>query len=137
MNKTLLYVAGALGLIWIFRKSSASSSLKYVFKGIDLRNRSISVELINPSNTPLNFTALVADVLLNDSNVGLIDFRQNTQIPAAGSKVINIPIKLNPIGLLQFTLSKARNFQTIGFNGTLNAEKLSIPFNEVIKFGKQ
>jgi hypothetical protein len=136
MNKTLLYIAGALGLFWLFRKKTASGSLKYVFKGIDLKNRTIGVELINPSNTPLNFTALVADVLLNGSNIGLIDFRQKTTIPAAGSKVINIPVKLSPIGILQFSLSKVRNFKTIAFNGTLNAENLTLPFTEQINFGK-
>lgn len=135
MNKYLIGIAGALGLFWLLRKTTAGNQLKYSFRGIDLIKRTIGIELINPTNTPLNFSAVVADVLLNGNNIGLIDFRQKTTIEPNGSKVINIPIKLNPIGLASFALSKVRTFKTLAFDGTLNAEKFSLPFKEVINFG--
>ena len=84
----------------------------------------------NPTNTPINFDALVSDVSLNGSNVGIIDFRQKTTIPGAGSKNIIVPIKLNALGVIQFLTSKAKQIKEVGFEGTINAEGLSFPFSE-------
>jgi LEA14-like dessication related protein len=115
---------------FLYRKRNAGQSIKWNITGLDIKRKAITMQLINPTNTNINFNALVSDVSLNGSNVGIIDFRQKTIIPGPGSKNIIVPIKLNALGLIQFLTSKAYKIKEVGFTGTINAEGVAFPFEE-------
>jgi LEA14-like dessication related protein len=131
MNKNILLIgAGLYAAYFLLRKRNAGQSVKWNITGIDIKRKALTMQIINPTNTPINFDALVSDVSLNGANVGIIDFRQKTLIPGAGSKNIIVPIKLNALGVIQFLTSKAKQIKQLGFEGTINAEGVSFPFFE-------
>ena len=134
MKNISLLLLGGFGLWYLLRKGSAGNQLKWNIVGINAAKRALQIELINATNTPLKFSALVADVKANGSPVGLIDFRKQTIIPATGGVKIDVPLKLNALGVLQFVSSGLKKIKTLEFDGTLNAENLSIPFVETLNF---
>ena len=132
MNKTIGLVVAALGIWYLFRKGQAANLLKYNFTGIDLKNRSVEVELINPTQTRLQFSSLVADISLNDTNVGILDYRQPTLINANQAIKVKLPIKVNAAGVLAFVASGLKKIKTVGFNGSITSQGQTIPFNTTL-----
>lgn len=131
MNKNILLIgAGLYAVYFLLTKRNAGQSVKWNITGIDIKRKALTMQIINPTNTPINFDALVSDVSLNGANVGIIDFRQKTLIPGASSKNIIVPIKLNALGIIQFLTSKAYKIKEVGFTGTINAEGVAFPFEE-------
>jgi hypothetical protein len=132
MNKTIGLVVAALGIWYLFRKGQAANLLKYNFTGIDLKNRSVEVELINPTQTTLQFSSLVADISLNNTNVGILDYRQATLIQANQAIKIKLPIKVNAAGVFAFVASGLKKIKTVGFNGSITSQGQTIPFNTTL-----
>jgi hypothetical protein len=132
MNKTIGLVVAALGIWYLFRKGQAANLLKYNFTGIDLKNRSVEVELINPTQTTLQFSSLVADISLNDTNVGILDYRQPTLINANQAIKVKLPIKVNAAGVFAFVASGLKKIKTVGFNGSITSQGQTIPFNTTL-----
>ena len=132
MNKTIGLVVAALGIWYLFRKGQAANLLKYNFTGIDLKNRSVEVELINPTQTTLQFSSLVADISLNNTNVGILDYRQPTLIQANQAIKIKLPIKVNAAGVFAFVASGLKKIKTVGFNGSITSQGQTIPFNTTL-----
>jgi hypothetical protein len=132
MNKTIYLVVAGLGIWYLFRKGQAANLLKYNFTGIDLKNRSVEVELINPTQTRLQFSSLVADISLNDTNVGILDYRQPTLINANQAIKVKLPIKVNAAGVLAFVASGLKKIKTVGFNGSITSQGQTIPFNTTL-----
>jgi hypothetical protein len=132
MNKTIGLVVAALGIWYLFRKGQAANLLKYNFTGIDLKNRSVEVELINPTQTTLQFSSLVADISLNDTNVGILDYRQPTLINANQAIKVKLPIKVNAAGVFAFVASGFKKIKTVGFNGSITSQGQTIPFNTTL-----
>jgi hypothetical protein len=132
MNKTIYLVIAGLGIWYLFRKGQAANLLKYNFTGIDLKNRSVEIELINPTQTRLQFSSLVADISLNDTNVGILDYRQPTLINANQAIKVKLPIKVNAAGVLAFVASGLKKIKTVGFNGSITSQGQTIPFNTTL-----
>jgi hypothetical protein len=132
MNKTIYLVIAGLGIWYLFRKGQAANLLKYNFTGIDLKNRSVEVELINPTQTTLQFSSLVADISLNDTNVGILDYRQPTLIKANQAIKVKLPIKVNAAGVLAFVAAGLKKIKTVGFNGSITSQGQTIPFNTTL-----
>jgi hypothetical protein len=132
MNKTIYFVIAGLGIWYLFRKGQAANLLKYNFTGIDLKNRSVEVELINPTQTTLQFSSLVADISLNDTNVGILDYRQPTLIKANQAIKVKLPIKVNAAGVLAFVAAGLKKIKTVGFNGSITSQGQTIPFNTTL-----
>jgi hypothetical protein len=132
MNKTIYLVIAGLGIWYLFRKGQAANLLKYNFTGIDLKNRSVEVELINPTQTRLQFSSLVADISLNDTNVGILDYRQPTLINANQAIKVKLPIKVNAAGVFAFVASGLKKIKTVGFNGSITSQGQTIPFNTTL-----
>ena len=132
MNKTIGLVVAALGIWYLFRKGQAANLLKYNFIGIDLKNKSVEVELINPTQTTLQFSSLVADISLNNTNVGILDYRQPTLIQANQAIKIKLPIKVNAAGVFAFVASGLKKIKTVGFNGSITSQGQTIPFNTTL-----
>lgn len=145
-NKKPLFIiallAGAVVAINFTRKAFGGGQLKYRLFGFDFAKKALQIELVNPTNINLNFNALVADVSINGNKIGLVDYRQPTQLTPSDRKIINLPIRLDPVGTLFFTknlitggLKKLKN-ATIAVNGTLQAEGLNIPVNTSIQLNQ-
>jgi len=132
MNKTIAMVVAALGLWYLFRKGQAANALKYNFTGIDFKNRAVEVELINPSTTSLSFSSLVSDISVNDTNVGILDYRQPTLIKGGQAIKVKLPIKVNAAGVLAFVASGLKKIKTVGFNGSITSQGQTIPFNTTL-----
>jgi hypothetical protein len=132
MNKTIAMVVAALGLWYLFRKGQAANALKYNFTGIDFKNRAVEIELINPSTTSLSFTSLVSDISVNDTNVGILDYRQPTLIKGGQAIKVKLPIKVNAAGVLAFVASGLKKIKTVGFNGSITSQGQTIPFNTTL-----
>jgi len=132
MNKTVVIIVAALGLWYLFRKGQAANALKYNFTGIDFRNRAIEVELINPTQTTLQFTSLVSDISLNNTNVGIVDYRQPTLINSNQALKIKLPIKVNAAGVIAFLATGLNKIRTVGFNGSLTSQGQTFPFNTTL-----
>jgi hypothetical protein len=132
MNKTIYLVIAGLGIWYLFRKGQAANLLKYNFTGIDLKNRSVEVELINPTQTTLQFSSLVADISLNNTNVGILDYRQPTLINANQAIKVKLPIKVNAAGVLAFVAAGLKKIKTVGFNGSITSQGQTIPFNTTL-----
>ena len=130
-------VAGGLGLWWFMRKKSAGDQIKWQIQGIDLKKLSLKIQLINPTNTPILFSAYVAELYMNNSNVGVLDYRNQITIAANGSNNISIPIKLNPIAAVTAlpAIIRAKSVRANWrLKGTLNAENIAIPFDQPVNF---
>jgi hypothetical protein len=132
MNKTIAMVVAALGLWYLFRKGQAANALKFNFTGIDFKNRAVEVELINPSTTSLSFSSLVSDISVNDTNVGILDYRQPTLIKGGQAIKVKLPIKVNAAGVLAFVASGLKKIKTVGFNGSITSQGQTIPFNTTL-----
>jgi hypothetical protein len=129
----ILAIAG----LYFSRKLFASNAITYRIIGANLKQRAIQVELINPTNTPLSVSALVASVSIAGQNFGTIDYRTPVTIGRTDRKVLNLPIRLNPVGgfrLLSQILSGNANLkgQNVDIEGTINSENLSIPVKNSI-----
>lgn len=130
----LLVVAAAL---YFGRKLFSAGRVSFRIIGANLRKLSLQVELINPTNTPLSVDAFVASLLINNQSFGTLDFRNRITLTATDRQVINIPIRLNPVGgaqLLRQILTGStslRNAQ-IEVDGTLNSENVVIPVKATI-----
>jgi LEA14-like dessication related protein len=137
MNKNwLLVAAGAIAIWFVGKKKIAGDQIKWQFTGLDINKLALNIQLINPTNTPLNFSAFVAEIFINGSSLGILDYRSATTLSANGMKNISIPIKLNPLAAITL-LGFIRNPQalkkaTITLDGTINAENISIPFKQNI-----
>jgi len=125
-------VVAALGLWYLFRKGQAANALKFNFTGIDFKNRAVEVELINPSTTSLSFSSLVSDISVNDTNVGILDYRQPTLIKGGQAIKVKLPIKVNAAGVLAFVASGLKKIKTVGFNGSITSQGQTIPFNTTL-----
>jgi len=136
-KKVLLVIGGAIAAFYFLgKKKIASDQLVWRFTGFDFKRIAIQIELINPTNTSLNFSAFVAEVLVNDNQVGILDYRQQTKLSGNSNKVISIPIKINPMAAITFipfllNRSAIKNAKIV-LKGTINAENISIPFSTPI-----
>lgn len=137
MNKNLLLIAaGAIAIWFVGKKKIAGDQIKWQFTGLDINKLALNIQLINPTNTPINFSAFVAEIFINGSSLGILDYRSATTLSGNGMKNISIPIKLNPLAaitLLGFIRNpSALKKATIMLDGTINAENISIPFKQSI-----
>jgi len=137
MNKNwLLVAAGAMAIWFVGKKKITGDQIKWQFTGLDINKLALNIQLINPTNTPINFSAFVAEIFINGSSLGILDYRSATTLSGNGMKNISIPIKLNPLAaitLLGFIRNpSALKKATIMLDGTINAENISIPFKQSI-----
>jgi LEA14-like dessication related protein len=136
MKNGLLFLA-LFGVIYFGRKVFSAGRVQYSIIGADLKKQSLRIELLNPGNMPLNFESLIAALSINGRQFGTLDFRQRTNLGPTSRTIINIPIRLNPIGgaqLLTSILTGSTQFKgsTIDIDGTLNAGGLIIPIKNNI-----
>lgn len=142
-TKNILGILGIGGLIYYFtRKVSSSSKILVNITGInlDLKNPSVKVEIINPTNASFNFRSFLGNIVVNGNDAGTIDYRQETKIGANSRQVLNFPVRLKLLGagglLIDIIKGKVKSKLSINVNGVLNAEGFIIDVNENYEYGK-
>jgi LEA14-like dessication related protein len=130
------------GILWFYtRKVVAGKRLLFNIVGVDVstKKQGVQVELINPTNTPIQFSSFVGSIIINGNSAGTIDYRQPIVIPANGRQVIFVPIRLSLVGAggLIFDLIKGKLKQKLRMDivGTINAEGFLINVAEVYEYG--
>jgi LEA14-like dessication related protein len=135
----LALVLGVFGLVWASRKAYTGSRLSLRVAGLKLNpisKAAITVDIINPTGTPLQLDAFVASIIYNGIDIATIDYRDRTTLKATGLMRIDIPIRISPLGAIQLgneiLKSGVNAFKKFKFDiqGTINSEGLSIPFNQ-------
>ena len=132
----ILIAAGGVFLaIRYFRKAQTAAILNVKIRNLKLQpisQAAIVLEIINPTNTGINFNSITGDLILNDFAVATLNYQQPTTIQANTTRSINLRIKLNPVQLAAFSanrlLSKGK-LQTMKFSGNISGEGLNIPLN--------
>lgn len=137
-----LLLLGFVGLVWVGRKAYTGSRLSLRIVGLKLNpisKASITIDVINPTNTPLQLDAFIANIGYNGVDIATVDYRNRTTLKAAGLLRIDIPIRISPVGaiflgkeIVKRGVNAFKSFQ-ISVDGTINSEGISIPFNQ--KFG--
>ena len=136
-KKVLPYVIGG-GLLFavlkLTRKSIAAKILNVKIANIKLlpiKNASIVLSVINPTNTPINFSSITADILLNGNAFSTINTNKATTIQPNSSLNINLPIKINPLegARLALDLLKKPTGYKINIEGTINSDSINFPIN--------
>jgi len=101
-----------------------------------INKAAITVDIINPTGSPLQLDAFVANLIYNGIDIATIDYRNRTTLKATGLMRIDIPIRISPLGAIQLGNEVLKNginaFKNFKFDvaGTINSEGLSIPFNQ-------
>jgi LEA14-like dessication related protein len=136
-KKFLPYVIGG-GLLFAVlkftRKSIAAKILNVKISNVKLlpiKNASIVLSVINPTNTPISFNSITADILLNGNAFSTINTNKATTISPNSSVNINLPIKINPLegAKLALDLLKKPAGYVINIQGTINSESINFPIN--------
>lgn len=137
MNNTVKFLIGA-GVAYaafrFIRKGKAAKTLNIKLRSLKLRpisRAAIVLEVINPTNEPLNLTSIVADVIVNDFALSTVNYQQATRIPANGSKTFELRIKINPVDAAGFiaNLFTGKSLGVVTLKGTVSGEGLTVPIN--------
>lgn len=138
MKKVYPYILG-LGALYLafryFRKAKAATTLNIKLRTIKLQplsNAAVSLEIINPTPARVNFTSIVADLVINNFALGTLNYQKPSVIPANGSINIDLKIKVNPLESLSFirTLLTNRNKNnTVKIVGNVSGEGIVVPIN--------
>lgn len=129
----ILTAAGIFFAIRFFRKAQTASVLNIKIRNLRLQpvsRAAIFVEIINPTDTSINFNSVVGDIIVNDFAIGTLNYQQATNIAANSAKTIEMRIKLNPVQLAQLTASVFTNRekeQILKFAGNISGEGINIP----------
>ena len=118
------------------RKGVAAKTLNIKLRTVKVRpisQAAIVLDVINPTNTAINISSVVADILINDFPISTVNYQQPTVIPANGSVSISLRIKINPLEAGQFLLrllsSAGRKLNKIRLTGTVSGEGIVAPIN--------
>lgn len=138
MKNYLKYAIG-LGVAYFawkyFRKAKAATTLNIKLRTIKLQpisQAAISLEIINPTNASVNFTSIVADLIINDFALGTLNYQKPTMIPANGSINVDLRIKINPLESLTFIANLFKNRSKnnlIKISGNVSGEGVVVPIN--------
>ena len=141
MKNAFWFILGG-GLLWFYtRKAVAGKKLLFNIVGVDVstKKQGVQVELINPTNTPIQFSSFVGSIIINGNSAGTIDYRQPIVIPANGRQVIFVPIRLSLVGagglILDLIKGKLKGKLRMDIVGTINAEGFLIDVEEVYEYG--
>lgn len=99
-----------------------------------LKSANLEVDIINPTNSSINFDSITLDLSVNDFPISTLNYQKNTTISGNGVTTIKMPIVINPLESGQFVfnlLSNKGKVKTIKVNGTINGEGILIPINVV------
>lgn len=129
----ILTTAGIIFAIRMFRKAKTASILNIKIRNLKLKpisRAAIQVDVINPTNTAINFNSITGDVIVNNFAIATLNRQQATTIEANSSIKLDLMIKLNPVELAQYTASLFTNKSkenTIKFVGNISGEGINIP----------
>jgi LEA14-like dessication related protein len=129
----ILAAAGIYFAVRLFRKAQTVAILNIKIRTLKLQpisQAAVVVEVINPTNTSINFTSITGDLLVNNVAISTINYQTPTVIPANSSKTLNLRIKINPVQLASFTANRIfskTKISNIKFVANISGEGLNIP----------
>lgn len=139
MKKLFPFLAtGAIAFLAykFLRKGVAARTLNIKLRTIKINpisQAAVVLEVINPTNTAINISSIVADILVNDFPISTVNYQQPAVIPANGSVSISLKIKINPLDAGQFLLrlltTKGKKLNKINLTGTVSGEGIVAPIN--------
>lgn len=128
--------AGAIYLAFVyFRKAKAAAILNIKLRTVKLMplsNAAVTLEIINPTPSRVNFTSIVADLLINNFALGTLNYQKPTIIPANGTISVDLKIKVNPLESLSFIknlfANRTKN-NSVKIVGNVSGEGVVVPIN--------
>lgn len=137
LKKLAPIALGVAALIAVFkftRKGIAAKTLNVKIANLKLlpvKNASVVLSVINPTSTPINFSSITADVLLNNNAFATLNTNKPTTIQPNSSVNIDLPIKLNPLegAKLAVSLLTKPTGYIVNIQGTINSDNINFPIN--------
>lgn len=137
LKKIAPIALGVAALIAVFkftRKGIAAKTLNVKIANLKLlpvKNASVVLSVINPTSTPINFSSITADVLLNNNAFATLNTNKPTTIQPNSSVNIDLPIKLNPLegAKLAVSLLTKPTGYIVNIQGTINSDNINFPIN--------
>lgn len=137
LKKIAPVALGVAALIAVFkftRKGIAAKTLNVKIANLKLlpvKNASVVLSVINPTSTPINFSSITADVLLNNNAFATLNTNKPTTIQPNSSVNIDLPIKLNPLegAKLAISLLTKPTGYVVNIQGTINSDNINFPIN--------
>jgi LEA14-like dessication related protein len=120
-----------------FKKGVAGKLLNVKIRRLNLfplKSANLEVDIINPTNSSINFDSITLDLSVNDFPISTLNYQKNTTISGNGVTTIKMPIVINPLESGQFVfnlLSNKGKVKNIKVSGTINGEGIVIPVNVV------
>ena len=120
-----------------FKKGIAGKLLNVKIRRLNLfplKSANLEVDIINPTNSSINFDSITLDLSVNDYPISTLNYQKNTTISANGLTSIKMPIVINPLESGQFVFNLLTNkgkVKNIKVNGTINGEGIVIPVSVV------
>ncbi|MCC6690297.1 MAG: hypothetical protein IT235_02075 [Bacteroidia bacterium] len=130
----VLVGAAAMAAFRFAKKGFVAKSLNVKIAGIKLyplNSASVSLNVINPTSTAVDFNSIVADIMLNNVAFATISNVQHSVIQANSNQVINLPIKINPVEGVKLALSlfnKPQGYK-VSILGSINSSDINFPIN--------
>ena len=116
-------------------KGFAAKKLNIKLRSIRLNpisKASLTLDIINPTNTNININSIVGDVIVNGYSISTINYQNAVSIPANGSIFIELMIKVNPLdagGFILDLIQKKGKLGKIKVLGSVSGEGIVAPFS--------
>lgn len=120
-----------------FRKGIAGKLLNVKIRRLNLfplKSANLEIDVINPTNSSINFDSITLDLSLNDYPISTLNYQKNTTITGNGITTLKLPIVINPLESGQFVfnlLTTKGKVKNIKVSGTINGEGIVIPISVV------
>lgn len=129
-----LLIFGAVGLVLYHLWNR--SNFNYNIVGIKLAPLRIVFDIYNPTNSPITFNSILADVLYNGNRIGILNNFGNTTIPANSHATVDIQVGGDVVGFIGFLnniIAQGLKNIIIQIQGTINVGGISLPINKDYK----
>ena len=137
LKKIATYTGIAAGVYMLVRFTKKGLSAKQLnvkisnLKLAPISKAAITLSVINPTNTEIDFDSITADILLNGNAFSTVNLNRKTIIKANSSLNVDLPIKLNPLEGARLALDLLKNPKqyTLNIKGTVNSSSINFPFD--------
>ena len=134
--KPIYWIIGGIAAFIIYRKYKMANSLTYKINGFNISGDItapvlvISLQIYNPTTVSADIQSINADLLVNNSIVGIVNSNEKQTIAANTSTIINIPISVNLTQAITDVIAIIKNKSAnINVKGSLTVDFIPIPFD--------
>lgn len=126
-KKILLLGAAAIGVYYLWGKTKVN----YNLVGFKFNPFRITFDILNPTNTPVKFNSIVADIIYNGNRIGLLnDFTPGT-VPANSHTKVDFQVAADGLGVASVLSDISKNIDKISIQiiGTMKLNGVLLPIN--------